>query len=328
MAFISANAFAKINLSLDVTGRFANGYHSIRSVMHAVDICDDITIETHGNAGLLSGVSVKIEVANRGEEGGVIPSGENNIMYRAAVAVADRFCPSVGNKIRINIAKKIPVAAGLGGGSADAAVAILALARLWEVNAELPALLDIGKSVGADVPFCLISNAKLNPTLGFAEDRAVSTCALAEGIGEILTPLASAGGAAILVKSNISVQTSDIYALFDEYPPASARPDTEELSRALSLGKVMREEDRVALSRNMTNVLEPVTAGLRPEIYDIMNRIKAASSPDRVFMSGSGPTVVAYFANRAAADIAAGQIKKAFAEGKTECPRVIFAALP
>ncbi|MDR1953552.1 MAG: 4-(cytidine 5'-diphospho)-2-C-methyl-D-erythritol kinase [Clostridiales Family XIII bacterium] len=309
MAGVSVKAFAKINLSLGVTGRLENGYHLIRSVMQAIDIHDDITVETKGKAGLYGGTSIKIQVEDEIDKDSDvsfdIPEGENNIMYRAAAAMADYFCPVTGNRVNLRLVKRIPMAAGLAGGSTDAAAVMLALARLWAVDVKLATLVDIGKSIGADVPFCLAANAKLNPTLGFAGDILASSCALAEGIGETLTPRAGTDGAVVLVKPDIAVSTPYIYGLFDKNG----------------------QTDGIASPEDMVNALEPVTVGAYPLVGDTIERLKGLVSPERVFMSGSGPTVLAYFAERAAAESAAVRIKQAFKDEADGGCYVRFAGL-
>jgi 4-diphosphocytidyl-2-C-methyl-D-erythritol kinase len=451
MTDVSVKAFAKINLSLDITERREDGYHLIRSIMQAIDVCDDISVEAKGKVGLYGGVSVKIEMkGNAGADADAqndvhaipsdkgiladaqsdaravpsgkgilvaaqsdaravpsgkgtlvaaqndaravpsdkgalvvaqsdvyaIPSGKDNIMYRAAIVMAEHFPPSAGNKIRIRIAKRIPVAAGLAGGSSDAAAVMLALAHLWGLDVTLASLLEIGTSVGADVPFCLIANAKLNPHLGFADDAQASSCALAEGIGEILSPLSSVSGTVMLVKPNLSVSTAHIYELWDSNhgtqtgaagrPGHRAHPDTDALVRALAAGddreagntispnlasnaehtrsqgcvetaekretteetgtsekteKTEKTEQTALpnLSKYMANVLEPVTAGAYPEVDDMIRCVEERAAADYVLMSGSGPTIIAYFADRAAATPAADRMKQALAEQQIAC---------
>jgi 4-diphosphocytidyl-2-C-methyl-D-erythritol kinase len=303
MADVSVKAFAKVNLSLEVTGRLENGYHLIRSVMQAIDIYDDISVAVKGNAGLYGGTSIKLNVKSEADADSAvgaftIPSGEDNIMYRAAAAMSDYFCPAAGNKIHISILKRIPVSAGLAGGSSDAAAVMLALARLWNLNAELSVLLNIGKSIGADVPFCIAANAKLNSQLGFADDAMASSAAFAEGIGEALTPLAGMDGALVLVKPDIAVSTARIYGLLDEHGFSRERQPAETVSQG-----------------NMINALEPITVGAYPAVGETIEKVKAIAAPNRVFMSGSGPTVIAYFSERAEAERAADRIKQALAEG-------------
>ncbi|MDR1028526.1 MAG: 4-(cytidine 5'-diphospho)-2-C-methyl-D-erythritol kinase [Clostridiales Family XIII bacterium] len=340
MGNISLRAFAKINLSLDVTGEPQNGYHPIRSVMQAIGVHDDIAVETKGRAGLYGGVSVKIDAStDMAAPGFSVPSGKGNIMYRAAVAMADHFCPLSGTGISLRVVKRIPVSAGLAGGSTDAAAVMLALARLWALDADLPALMRVGASVGADVPFCLIANAKLNPALGFADAGSASACALAEGIGEALTPLASARGGAILVKPNLAVSTARVYGLWDEYVADAAglppeRPDTDALARALARTEASRGPREAAsdapandISKYMVNVLEPVAARAYAAVGETIERIRGLIAPDRVFMSGSGPTVVAYFADRAEAEEAAARCARAFAAQPAEGYYVRFAEL-
>ncbi|MDR0852561.1 MAG: 4-(cytidine 5'-diphospho)-2-C-methyl-D-erythritol kinase [Clostridiales Family XIII bacterium] len=300
MDSISVKAFAKINLSLDVTGRRADGYHLIRSVMQAIDLCDVVTVQTcTGTEDRISSepsIALSVDYASEIPPAENLPTDISNTAYKAAAEMA--VCFSISNPhIKIHIQKNIPASAGLAGGSADAAAVILALNKVWQLNADLAALNEVGLRVGADVPFCLAAAAKNNPLLGLSEDPLASSAALCEGIGEILTPLPSARGEAILLKPALAVSTARIYKLFDEKSAPEERPDTETLIRYLKSDPASRT-NLTQLTGNMINVLEEITASEYPVVAEILYAVKETIPADRIMMSGSGPTVFAYFGSQ------------------------------
>lgn len=185
---LTAKANAKINLTLDITGRLPNGYHSIKSIMQSVSLHDVVSVE-RTNSG-------DIEVICSNEN---IPSGEHNIAYKAArefFEYADIACPSV----KISIEKHIPSEAGLGGGSADAAAVIVCLNKLFGCGFSKERLCVIGAKVGADVPFCIIGGT-----------------ALCEGIGEVITPLSPLScGCVLIAKGKLGISTKTAYAELDK----------------------------------------------------------------------------------------------------------------
>lgn len=183
---LTVKANAKINLTLNITGRLPNGYHSLKSIMQSITLHDIVTVErTERND-----IEVKC--------GSGIPSGEQNIAYKAA----DAFFRSVGlydKDVRITIDKHIPSEAGLGGGSADAAAVICCLDRLFGCDMNKKALCKIGASVGADVPFCISGGTTL-----------------CEGIGEVITPLSPLScGCVLIAKGKLGVSTKEAYAKID-----------------------------------------------------------------------------------------------------------------
>lgn len=183
---LTVKANAKINLTLNITGRLSNGYHSLKSIMQSISLHDTVTVEqTESSA---------IEVIC----GGGIPSGEQNIAYKAA-SVFFRFADISDTGVKITIDKHIPSEAGLGGGSADAAAVICCLNKLFGCNLPQKSLCEIGVSVGADVPFCIMGGT-----------------ALCEGIGEVITPLATLSCKNVLIaKGRLGVSTKDAYAKID-----------------------------------------------------------------------------------------------------------------
>ena len=287
---ITVKAYAKINLSLDVIERMDNGYHRIETVMQQINLSDDIIIESHGTAGLYKGYHIKLESADKR-----LPVPEDNLAYKAAKLMAEMFCPFKDNKLVIKLDKEIPMAAGLAGGSSDAAAVMLGLCKLWNIPVELENLFKIGKDLGADIPFCIAGNAYNNPHLGFAHDPKASSAALAEGIGEILTPIPSLSGWVVLAKPDISVPTPFVYqrlTAYDALPGQGGdvdRPDTQALISHI------KEHNTKQITKNMLNVLETVGLKEYPIVVYTKNKIGEAGGADAILMSGSGPTVFAYY---------------------------------
>lgn len=241
-------AYAKINLTLDVTGKRPDGYHLLRSIMCAVDIFDEVHIEP------AVGISVRFDAD--------IPA-ENT-----ALRAAREFCRRTGQGCGIAINKHIPQQAGMGGGSADAAAVLRGLNRLYGNPLLEEELFSIGVGIGADVPFCLMGG-----------------CALAEGIGELLTPLPAPSLPLVIVKGSGGVSTR---ALFSGLRlPLTARPDTASALTAIKSGDIEQ------LAPLCVNALEPPAAALLPEI--LQNRRRLESLGARAFMTGSGSAVVGIF---------------------------------
>ena len=298
---VAVKAFAKINLSIDILGKMENGYHSIKTVMQQVDLYDDIVIESKGKAGLFAGYKISLEIndSNNPDSNNSaeieLPQGDDNLAYRAAKIMAETYCPLKDNNITIKLVKRIPMAAGLAGGSSDAAAVMLGLCKLWNIDTPLKELFKIGADIGADIPFCITGNAKNNPSLGFSKDEIASSAALAEGIGEIITPLPSLRGWVILAKPDISVSTEYVYRQLSEYKvlPGQGKeieiPDTEKLIDGLENNNYMQ------VLKSMTNVLETVSLKEYPIVVYTKNKIAEITSSQKILMSGSGPTVFAYF---------------------------------
>lgn len=248
-------ARAKINLSLDVLGKRADGYHEVEMVMQTVDLCDYLTFSPRRDSEIVLRATVPF-----------IPSDERNLAWQAAAAlrrVARRPVPGA----TIHLDKRIPVAAGLGGGSSDAAAALRGLNKMWELGLTLDELADIGATVGSDVPFLVYGGT-----------------AIARGRGERIEHLDVVPAFwVVLVKPSHAVSTAEVYSAFD---PAAVevRPDTASMVEALRSGQVSR------IAGCVGNVLETVTSRRYPEIGRIkeqMQKLGAAFS----MMSGSGPTV-------------------------------------
>jgi 4-diphosphocytidyl-2-C-methyl-D-erythritol kinase len=321
---ITVKSYAKINLSIDVLGRLPNGYHSIRTVMQQVELFDTVSVSVSASAAEKSaragaatpaecagadvpaadfaeaGARITLSAQSEGVDIAELPTDERNTALRAARAFLAEFAPRFSGRVDIRLQKRVPLAAGLAGGSGNAAAVILALARLLtppnaaSARMETERLMELGSRIGADVPFCVMGQAALNRELGFAGEWAAS-CALAEGVGERLTPLPSPGGAVILVKPAVSVSTAAVYAGLN-LSAISKRPDTDALVAGIKAG------DHGKIRKNMINVLEIAVLKEYPEIADAKERLAADKNAECALMSGSGSSVFAWYRDRAACE--------------------------
>jgi 4-diphosphocytidyl-2-C-methyl-D-erythritol kinase len=257
MGSITVRCPAKINLSLDVIGKREDGYHLLRMIMQSVSLFDEITIKTGQN-----GIRVSCENEN-------VPCNESNVAYKAAKLMIEQY--KIKDGVDIFIEKNIPVAAGLAGGSTDAAGVIWGISELYDLNLTIQEMMDIGLKIGADVPYCIIGGT-----------------ALAEGIGEKLTELESIKETwCLLAKPAIGVSTVEVYKGL-KLGEIVNHPDTERLIRFIKNG------DIESLAGNMVNVLETVTIKMQPIISDIKNTMMEFHALGSL-MSGSGPTVFGLF---------------------------------
>lgn len=274
---ITLNAHAKINLSLDVLNKREDGYHTLQMIMQSIQLHDTISIHE-----IPSGVEINCEAP-------YVPNNSSNIAYKAAEAMINRY--NITSGVRIEVEKRIPVAAGLAGGSTDAAAVIKGMNELFKLGAGPAELMQLGKTIGADIPYCIIGKT-----------------ALAEGIGEKLTPLAPFGNIPILlVKPRIGVSTAWVYKNF-RLDKVLGKPDTSLLIKAIEAGDIRT----VAL--NMRNVLESVTL----KKYAIIDKIKTdlvEAGALGSMMSGSGPTVFGIFEDRKTAESAFNKL----GNSKHEC---------
>ena len=281
---INMKAYAKINLSIDVIGKRTDGYHDVRMVMQQIDLCDIVNIRyvEKGGSGLIS-------ISTDSDD---LPADGSNIAWKAAALMRGVFPDKGKGDIVIHIEKRIPIAAGLAGGSADAAAVLHGLNTLWGCGLSVSELIELGVRLGADVPFCLMGQAAANfsagsyPHILWPSGEAVSTCALAEGIGEILTPLTPLKAFLILSKPDISVVTANIYGSLN-MEEISRRPDTPAIIHGLQSGDF--HEVKIA----MYNVLEEVSTRKYPIIQKEIQILRKVAVDERVMMSGSGPTVFA-----------------------------------
>jgi len=251
---IYEKAPAKINLTLDILGKRDDGYHEVEMVMTMVDLSDRLELETLDRDTIIISSPV-----------GYIPLDEKNHAFQAAKLIKERYHVKQG--VYIHIDKHIPVSAGLGGGSSDAAATLRGLNRLWGLNIPMEELKKIGAEIGSDVPFCVTGGT-----------------AVATGRGERLEPIASPPPCwVILAKPAISVSTAEIYRQFDVR--TNQEPPKSKLCR-----QAIENRDYKAMCASLGNMLEQVTMRMYPEVA----RIKACMEKlgaDGVQMSGSGPTV-------------------------------------
>ena len=262
MNSITLKSRAKINLSIDVLGKRQDGYHLVEMIMQTIDLYDLIEINEKDND--------QITIKSTSDE---IPLDCNNLVYKAANLIKKTF--NINKGVEIHIKKNIPVAAGMAGGSSNAAAVLVGLNKLWNLNLSNQQLEKIGLKLGADVPFCINGGA-----------------VLASGIGEELTPIKGlTKDVCILVcKPDLFVSTKEVYECIDS-KDIDKRPNNKFLIECL------KNEDTRQLAENMFNVLEGVTMYKHPviqQIKDIMTNNRALGA----MMSGSGPTVFGLYENR------------------------------
>ena len=262
MNSITLKSRAKINLSIDVLGKRQDGYHLVEMIMQTIDLYDLIEINEKDND--------QITIKRTSDE---IPLDCNNLVYKAANLIKKTF--NINKGVEIHIKKNIPVAAGMAGGSSNAAAVLVGLNKLWNLNLSNQQLEKIGLKLGADVPFCINGGA-----------------VLASGIGEELTPIKGlTKDVCILVcKPDLFVSTKEVYECIDS-KDIDKRPNNKFLIECL------KNEDTRQLAENMFNVLEGVTMDKHPviqQIKDIMTNNRALGA----MMSGSGPTVFGLYENR------------------------------
>ena len=269
---ITLNAYAKINLSLDVVGRLANGYHEVRMIMQTVGIHDTLTFEkTEGEIVLSS-------------DAGELPLGEDNLIYKAARLVKETYGISGG--VKVHLEKRIPVAAGMAGGSTDAAATLKAMNLLYDLGLSEEALCGLGVKLGADVPYCIMGGT-----------------ALSEGICEVLTKLAPMPKCVLLVaKPDINVSTKEVYQALDSQS-VPWHPDVDGMRQAIEEGRLEGIYSRLG------NVLETVTVAKHPIVSEIKQEMLGNGALGSL-MSGSGPSVFGIFDDEEKARAAGECIKK------------------
>lgn len=269
---LNLTALAKINLGLDVLRRREDGYHEVRMVMQTIHLSDQIRIVKSREPG----IRIKTNLY-------YLPANEKNLAYKAARLLQEEFALEEG--VEIDIKKRIPVAAGMAGGSADAAAVLFGMNRMFGLRLSVEGLMERGLTLGADVPYCVMRKT-----------------ALAEGIGEKLTPLSPAPKCMVLVaKPPISISTKFVYdhLVLDEETP---HPDIDALVAAIEA------EDLHGLAAHMGNVLETVTC----RQYPVIERLKEAMRSQgalNAMMSGSGPAVFGLFDDIKAARAAMAAIR-------------------
>ncbi len=267
MQQITIHANAKINLALDVLNRRPDGYHTVRMIMQSLALCDTLTLRKTETPGIQL-------TAQNPEHYPDVTWDEHNLIYKAARLFMDTY-PTEGG-VHITIDKQIPSAAGLAGGSSDAAATLKGMNQLFDKELSMKELQALGVKLGADVPYCI--------QLGTA---------LSEGIGEFLTPLKPAPALyCTLVKPETAVSTKYVY---EHLNLAEAHhPDIDTALAAIEAGDIHK------LCANLDNILEPVARTLCPEVVEIEEKMKELGALG-VCMSGSGPTVFGLFTDGNAA---------------------------
>ena len=262
-------ARAKINLALDVCRRLENGYHEVKMVMQAVDICDELEFKKRNDPDIILSVSSRDYLGDL----------ENNLIFRAAKLMKQRY--NIQQGIEIKLKKNIPVAAGMAGGSTDAAATMLAMNEMYELGLDKQQLMETAVILGADIPFCILGGT-----------------ALAEGIGEKLTPLPAPPEVPLLiVKPPIMVPTKWVYENL-QANELEKHPDIDGMVEALKQG------DLKGIVSRMENVMESVTEKKYPIITDIKKMMLGNGAMNAV-MSGSGPSIFGVFSEESAARAAA-----------------------
>jgi len=250
---MTIKARAKINLTLDVLGKRPDGYHEVEMVMQSIGLYDCLEFTP-----VSEGITILVE-------GGDLPAGEDNLVHRAASCI--RTHGGIRNGIEIRLKKSIPVAAGLGGGSADAAATLAGLNTIWGLGLTLRELMLLGEQLGSDVPFCLMEGT-----------------ALARGRGEKLMrlpPCPSLG--LVLVKPSFGVSTAAVYQACSP-GKLKNKPGSGDMVEAI------KKRDPGVIAERLYNALEPVTFAMHPEVLVIKEKLLEAGALGAL-MSGSGPTV-------------------------------------
>lgn len=260
MDSITMNAYAKINLGLDVLRKRPDGYHDVCMIMQSLDLHDTITIDKTDTGEITLQTNLSF-----------LPIDKNNLIYKAAALFLETIHEKCGLSIKLE--KRIPVAAGLAGGSSDAAATLKGLNELFDADMSQEELMKLGVQIGADVPYCIM--------LGTA---------LSEGIGEVLTTLSPMPDCHILlVKPDISVSTKYVYENL-KLSDHINHPDIPKMQVALDKG------DLNTLTKSMDNILQTVTVKEYPIISEIKSKMSELGASVSL-MSGSGPTVFGVYKN-------------------------------
>ncbi len=275
MEKLNYKARAKINLALDVCRRLENGYHEIKTVMQSVNIYDELEFKRRRDPDIILSVDSRYELGDLG----------NNLIFRAAKFMKEYY--GIRQGIEIHLKKTIPVAAGMAGGSADAAATMLAMNEMFALKLDKEELMRQGLRLGADIPFCILGGT-----------------ALAEGVGEKLTPLPAPPRASLLVvKPPIMVSTKRVYETL-RVNQIAKHPDIDGMMAALEQGDIER------VANYLENVMEAVTVKENSIIAEIKTMMTQQGAYNAL-MSGSGPSVFGIFAKEEEAQAAAKHIRSA-----------------
>lgn len=271
MKTLKRHAYAKINLSLDVLKKRDDGYHEVEMIMQQVDLHDILTFEE-----IESGIEI---ICNDKR----VPTDKSNLIYKAYEVIKQKY--SINKGVRIYLEKNIPIAAGLAGGSSDAAQTLIGISKLWNLQINDIELMEMGVSIGADIPFCIFGGT------GFAR-----------GIGEDISEITSfKNNIILLAKPDIDVSTKEVYESLNF--KNIDHPDTDNLLKAIE------RKDMKFIANNMKNVLETVTIKKHPIIDNIKKQMIDCGAMGSM-MSGSGPTVFGIFKTKEQAEKCKGILKE------------------
>lgn len=277
MKTLTRNAYAKVNLALDVLRRREDGYHDVCMIMQNLSLYDTLTFTMEEADALAITLSCDKEF---------VPCDERNLIYKAIVLMGETY--HLTGHIHVELVKRIPVEAGMAGGSTDCATAFHAMRELYGLDVSDQELMKLGVKLGADVPYCIMAKT-----------------ALSEGIGEVLTEVAPLPDCYVVVaKPTISVSTKMVYENLHANE-LQHHPDVAGMIEALKQG------DLSGVASRMENVLETVTTKLYPQIEEIKQTMKE-SGAENAIMSGSGPTVFGLYREKAIAEQAAEKIRQQY----------------
>ena len=272
MDSIVIKAMAKVNLGLDVLRRRENGYHDVKMVMQTVNLYDTLTLSK-----IDEGIVI---TTNTGE----LPLNEDNLIYKAAKLLLEYVDKKAG--VSIHLDKRIPIAAGMAGGSTDAASTLLGINKLYNLDLTKEELAEVGVKIGADVPYCIYGGTYLS-----------------EGIGEVLTKLPDAPDCYVVIaKPGIGVSTKYVYENL-HIETVEKHPDIDGMIDAIKTGSLD------GVTEKMENVLETVTIKRYPEI-ETMKKCLLENGAENALMSGSGPTVFGIFKEEKIAKQALSKLQK------------------
>lgn len=264
MAMIRLKAYAKINIGLDVIRKREDNYHEVRMIMQTIDLYDKLVMKEIKDDKIV----IKTNLS-------YLPTNENNLVYKAVKLIKDQF--HINSGVLIHLEKHIPVAAGMAGGSADCAAALKGMNKLFRLGLSEKELMEIGVSLGADVPYCIMGGT-----------------ALSEGIGEILTPLSPMPMCHVLiVKPSMHISTKFVYENLN-IQDLKSHPDIDGIITSI------QQNDLHGIASRLENVLETVTIASYPVLGEIKKGIVQKGGLGAL-MSGSGPTIFGLFDNPFAA---------------------------
>lgn len=255
---VTLRAYAKINLGLDVVRRLENGYHEVRMVMQSIDLYDKVNIYRNRTGDIRINTNLSF-----------LPTGPDNLVYKAAALLRDEF--GIQSGVNIDLFKFIPVAAGMAGGSTDAAAVLKGMNTMFDLKLSDEELMKRGATLGADIPYCIMGGT-----------------ALTEGIGEKLTPLKACPKCYVVIgKPGVSVSTKFVYQNL-KLDDNTVHPDIDGIIASIN------EDDIYGVADRLANVLETVTEEAYPVIKDIKSAMIREGALNAI-MSGSGPTVFGLF---------------------------------